>query len=62
MKTEIPEGYKNSPVGIIPEEWEVKRLGELFTFKNGINSGKENYGSGIKFVNTLDVLNNVSSG
>ncbi|MDD3075936.1 MAG: restriction endonuclease subunit S [Proteiniphilum sp.] len=59
MKTEIPEGYKNSPVGIIPEEWEVKRLGELFTFKNGINSGKENYGSGIKFVNTLDVLNNI---
>jgi type I restriction enzyme S subunit len=36
MKTEIPEGYKNSPVGIIPEEWEVRKLGEICTnFKSG---------------------------
>lgn len=26
---EIPKGYKDSPLGIIPEEWEVKRLGEI---------------------------------
>lgn len=25
----IPVGYKDSPLGIIPMEWEVKRLGEL---------------------------------
>ena len=25
----IPSGYKSSPLGIIPEEWEVKRLGEV---------------------------------
>lgn len=25
----IPQGYKDSPLGIIPKEWEVKRLGEL---------------------------------
>jgi type I restriction enzyme S subunit len=25
----IPQGYKDSPLGIIPEEWEVKRLGDL---------------------------------
>lgn len=38
MKTEIPEGYKNSPVGIIPEEWEVRKLGEICTnFKSGQN-------------------------
>lgn len=24
----IPQGYKPSPLGIIPEDWEVKRLGE----------------------------------
>ena len=36
MKTEIPEGYKNTPVGIIPEEWEVRKLGEICTnFKSG---------------------------
>jgi len=25
----IPQGYKDSPLGIIPKEWEVKRLGSL---------------------------------
>ena len=24
----IPLGYKDSPLGIIPKEWEVKRLGD----------------------------------
>ena len=28
-KKHIPQGYKSSPLGIIPEDWEVKRLGEL---------------------------------
>lgn len=28
----IPQGYKESPLGIIPKEWEVKRLGEVCTF------------------------------
>ena len=31
----IPSGYKSSPLGIIPEDWEVKRLGEVCTFHNG---------------------------
>lgn len=54
----IPSGYKSSPLGIIPKDWEVKRLGELFTFKNGVNASKDSYGEGVKFVNTMDVLNN----
>lgn len=54
----IPQGYKESPLGIIPKEWEVKRLDTLFSFKNGINANKESYGDGIPFVNTMDVLNN----
>ena len=32
----IPQGYKDSPLGIIPMEWEVKRLGDICThFKSG---------------------------
>ncbi len=54
----IPSGYKPSPLGPIPEDWEVKRLGEIFTFKNGVNAGKDSYGEGVRFVNTMDVLNN----
>lgn len=57
---QIPEEYKNSSLGIIPNDWEVKRLGEVFIFKNGINASKKAYGQGIKFVNTMDVLNNDS--
>lgn len=31
-KGEVPEGYKKTKVGIIPEDWEVKRLGEIVKF------------------------------
>ncbi len=35
-KNNIPEGYKDSAVGIIPQEWKVDRLGEIcLTFKSG---------------------------
>ena len=39
-KNNIPAGYKNSAVGIIPQEWEVKRLAELCqnTGDYGINA------------------------
>ena len=40
------------------EDWEVKKLGELLEFKNGINASKEQYGKGVKFINVLDILNN----
>ncbi len=38
--------------------WETITLGDLLTFKNGLNSDKEKYGKGIKFINVLDILNN----
>ena len=31
----IPTGYKPSPLGIIPEDWEVKRIGEIGDFSKG---------------------------
>ena len=31
-KTNIQPGYQDSPLGIIPKEWEVKRLGEVCSF------------------------------
>jgi len=39
-------------------KWEKRKLGELLEFKNGINASKEQYGSGYKFINVLDILNN----
>ena len=35
MNNNIPSGYKPSPLGIIPEDWEVKRLGDYVTIISG---------------------------
>ena len=42
----------------IDDPWIQYILGDIMTFKNGINANKENYGSGIKFINVLDIINN----
>lgn len=40
---QIPRGYKPSPLGPIPNDWEVKRLGEITsTFKSGIGITSKN--------------------
>ena len=39
-------------------EWRETTLGNLFTFKNGLNSDKEKYGAGRKFINVLDIIGN----
>ena len=39
-------------------DWGKCRLGSLLSFKNGLNIGKEKFGSGIKFISVLDILNN----
>jgi type I restriction enzyme S subunit len=33
----IPSGYKPSPLGIIPEDWEVKRLGDFAPLQRGFD-------------------------
>ena len=55
------EKQNNVPKLRFPEfldGWEVKKLGDLLEFKNGINATKEQYGKGYKFINVLDILNN----
>lgn len=39
-------------------DWKVELLGDLLTFKNGANAEKEQYGSGYKFINVLDIIEN----
>jgi len=38
--------------------WEEKTLEDFLTFKNGLNASKDSYGSGYKFINVLDIINN----
>lgn len=55
------EKLKNIPSLRFPEfngGWELYKLSDLLEFKNGINATKEQYGSGYKFINVLDILNN----
>ncbi len=33
--SKVPEGYKQTEVGIIPEDWEIKTLGEIAIVKSG---------------------------
>ena len=39
------------------DEWCLKTLNELYTFKNGINGDRTQFGKGIKFISVSDILN-----
>lgn len=45
----FPEFQKN---------WSIVELSNLLSFKNGINASKDSYGSGYKFINVLDIIQN----
>lgn len=47
----LPKGYKETKVGIIPEEWEVKKLGELGDTFNGLTGKtKDDFGTGKPYI------------
>ena len=48
--------FKDSPVGRVPSSWQVKSIGELLEFKNGLNKEKEYFGRGNPIVNFNDVF------
>ena len=54
----IPVRYKDSPLGIIPQEWEVKRLGDIAqSFSGGTPKAghKEYYGGEIPFIRSGEI-------
>jgi len=52
----VPPGYKQTEVGVIPEDWEVVPLSELLDFRNGVNADKSAYGQGTPFINVLEII------
>ena len=40
------------------EEWKEQCLAEYLDFKNGLNPSANKFGSGIKFISVMDILNN----
>jgi type I restriction enzyme S subunit len=59
----IPSGYKPSPLGPIPEDWEVKKLGEVAEMTSGTTPSRANidfYSNGsIPWVKTTDLNNGI---
>lgn len=37
----IPPSYKQTEAGVIPEDWEVKLLGDLFDFSGGLSASRD---------------------
>lgn len=50
------QGYKQTEVGVIPDDWLVTTIGDLFTFKNGLNKAKAYFGYGTPIINYMDVF------
>lgn len=60
-KTRLPglgegKGYKKSAIGVIPEDWLCLKIGDLLSFKNGLNKSKIFFGNGTPIVNYMDVF------
>lgn len=53
---DLRSGYKRTEIEPFPEEWELRSLGSLFEFMNGVNADKESYGAGLRFVNVLEPI------
>lgn len=58
---QIPYGYKKTEVGIIPEDWEVKKLGEVgITYGGLTGKKKEDFGTGNSYyIPFLNILMNI---
>jgi type I restriction enzyme S subunit len=58
QNSQIPKGYKDSPLGIIPESWEVKRIkdfGRIVTGNTPSTTQPDNYGDEYMFVGPADL-------
>ncbi len=53
---DVKSGYKRTEIGVIPEDWDMVRLGDLIEFRNGVNADKDAYGQGVPFINVLEII------
>jgi len=52
----VEKNFKHTEIGLIPEDWELVRIGDSFQFKNGLNKEKDFFGYGFPIVNYMDVF------
>lgn len=59
QEQKIPQGYKKTEIGIIPQDWEVKKLGEICSsIKDGTHQTPKYVNFGIPFYSVENVTNN----
>ena len=61
QEQDVPDGYKRTEVGVIPEDWEVteiKSLGQVVTGNTPPTNNKSNYGDSYLFVSPYDLGKN----
>lgn len=58
---EIPQGYKKTAVGIVPEEWEETQFGDLFEFYGGLGIARADLSDsgGIPYLHYGDMHKNI---
>jgi type I restriction enzyme, S subunit len=54
----VKQGYKQTDVGIIPMDWEVKSLGDIFTIRDGTHQTPIYVNNGVPFYSVESITNN----
>ncbi|WP_144290504.1 hypothetical protein [Chitinilyticum litopenaei] len=58
LSTVIPQGYKRTDFGIIPEEWGLTTIGEISTVSSGGTPSRKNtalWGGSIPWITTAQI-------
>ena len=59
-EADVPTGYKRTEVGVIPDDWEVVRIGDIADIKNGATPSTEiaaNWNGSIPWCTPTDITN-----
>ena len=53
----VPEGYKMTKIGILPNEWEIDNLGNCLDVRDGTHDSPQYTNSGIPFITSKNLVN-----
>ena len=48
--------FKQTEIGMIPEDWEVEKLGDIGELKNGVNFNRNDFGEGFPIINVTNLF------
>lgn len=54
--SKIPKGYKQTEIGVIPEDWEVKKLGDIADVRDGTHESPKYYKNGVIFITSKNII------